>query len=117
MRARVSWDYFMKRRNISYSALTGMEYDRYASWCHSRYVIPLDKDEFESNIAPFIQTPKKKVQKEVPVIPEPVIFTTKELNKKKKNDLVKLCDLYGIALNGKETKKLLVTLILDVNNE
>ena len=118
MKARVSWDYFMQRRKISYSSLTGMEYDRYVTWCHTRYVIPIGKDEYESNIAPF-----KKVVETVAVedasskVPVNSLHTNpKLLGRKKKADLVKLCKTYGIILDGKETKKELVSLILDVNN-
>ena len=118
MKTRVPWEYFMKRRNISYSSLIGMEYDRYMAWCHSRYVIPLDKDEYESNIAPFRETTPQVVNEEkITKLPtNPSHLDAKLLGKKKKADLVDLCVVYGINVGGKETKKQLVSLILDVNN-
>ena len=119
MKARVSWDYFMRRRNISYSSLIGMDYERYAAWCHTRYVIPLDQKEYESNVAPFKKAAKPVTLKEVqPVVPStPTRPDAKTLNRKKKSDLVELCETYGITIDGKETKKQLVSLILGVNND
>tara|TARA_X000000950_G_scaffold287653_1_gene400903 strand:- start:2832 stop:3194 length:363 start_codon:yes stop_codon:yes gene_type:complete len=118
MKSRVSWDYFMRRRNISYSSLTEMEYDRYVAWCHTRSVIPLEQEEYESNLAPFKKTPKPEPKKKEPVqeVPASTGHTdSKVLSKKKKSDLLDLCRDYGIELEGKETKKQLVSLILDVN--
>ena len=119
MKARVSWEYFMRRRNISYSSLVGMEYDRYVAWCHTRYVIPLDKEEYEANLAPFKKVSKPKTKKKEPVqeLPENLVSiqTAKVLGKKKKSDLLELCRSYEIRLEGKETKKDLISLILNVN--
>ena len=119
MKARVSWDYFMRRRNISYSSLVGMDYDRYATWCHTRYVIPLDEKEYEAKLAPFKTVAKpitiEEVQRKVPA--NPAHSDAKTLNRKKKSDLVELSAVYGIAVEGKETKKELVSLILSMNNE
>ena len=118
MKSRVSWDYFMRRRNISYSSLVGMEYDRYVTWCHTRYVIPLDQEEYESNLAPFKKVPKPKAKKKDPVQKLPANrghSDPKALGRKKKSDLLDLCHGYGIQLAGNETKKELVSLILDVN--
>ena len=118
MKRRVSWDYFMRRRNISYSSLVGMEYDRYAAWCHTRYVIPLEQEEYEANLAPFKKKPKSKTKKKEVVEKLPVNRAhsdSKTLNRKKKSDLLSLCEVYGINLEGNETKKQLVSLILEVN--
>ncbi len=114
MKSRVSWDYFMRRRNIQWTSLVGMEYERYAAWCHSRYVIPLDKEEYESKLAPFKKPIKPKVTKKTS--PKKVGHDLKSLNRKKKSELLDLCEGQGIILKGNETKKELVSLILDVNN-
>mgnify|MGYP005677179445 CR=1 FL=1 len=118
MKTRVSWDYFMRRRNIQYSSLVGMEYDRYTAWCHSRCVIPLDKEEYEAKITPFkpkieSASPTKVVEK---VEKKNTIYDHKSLNRKKKAELVDLCRTNGIDIKGNETKKQLVSLILGMNN-
>lgn len=116
MKRRVSWDYFMQRRNISYSSLLGMDYDRYTSWCHSRYVIPLDKEEYEAKLAPFLPKKEKQIQEEAKEAFPVSAPSAKSLNKKKKSELLALCESHKIDLKGNETKKQLVSLILDMNN-
>lgn len=109
---RVSMEYFMKRRNLGWASFQGLEYDRYVKWCAVRKIIPVDKDEFISH--------KQDIKKEEPVIdktlpPNPKHSDAKSLGRKKKADLVDLASVYGIELNGTETKKQLVSLIVDVN--
>ena len=110
---RVSMEYFMKKRNIGWVAFQNLEYDRYVTWCHVRKIIPVGEQEFLAN-----KTPKQEVQtvevKELP--PNPRHSDPKLLNRRKKAELVELATVYGIELDGSETKKKLVSLIIDVNN-
>lgn len=119
---RVSMEYFMKRRNLSWSSFAGMEYKRYEIWCQVRKIIPVSQSEYESNAF-------KPQVKETPVVeskPEPVVeetqeevfslFDTKELNKKNKTSLMELAEEHGISLDGSETKKQIVQLLVNLNN-
>jgi len=116
-RVRVPWDYFMKRRNISYASLVGMEYDKYAIWCHARYVVPLPQDEYEEKIAPFKKIQKVTLKTEEAKKATVPVHDRKLLNRKKKTDLVKLCKSHKLVLKGTETKKELVSLLIAMNNE
>ena len=116
MKTRVSWNYFMQRRNISYSSLLGMDHDRYVAWCHSRYVIPLGKEEYEAKLAPFLPKPSEEIQDKVKEVETTPATSAKMLNKKKKSELITLCETHKIDLKGNETKKQLVSLILGMNN-
>ena len=109
---RVSMEYFMKKRNIGWTSFAGLDYDRYVKWCHVRKIIPVDKDEFLANKG--VQ-PETKIEGEKELPPNPRHSDPKLLNRKKKADLVELARVYGIELKGSETKKQLVSLIIDVN--
>ena len=109
---RVSMEYFMKKRNIGWVAFQNLEYDRYVTWCHVRKIIPVDEQEFLANKSP-IQTEEIVEEKELSSNPQH--SDPKLLNRKKKAALVELANVYGIELDGTETKKQLVSLIVDVN--
>ena len=114
MRGRVSWDYFMKRRNISYASLIGMEYDSYAAWCHTRYVIPLDEEDYIKNLEPFKQD---KSPAETSVKSESKISVDlKTVSKKKKSEIIAICESLDIETKGNETKRQLISLLANVNN-
>ena len=110
---RVSMEYFMKRRNVGWASFSGLDYDRYVKWCHARKIIPVEKEEFLANKLP--QQNEKKVEENA-LPSNPQHSDPKLLNRKKKADLVELANVYGIELDGTETKKQLVSLIIDVNN-
>ena len=109
---RVSMEYFMKRRNLGWASFQGLEYDRYVQWCMVRKIIPVEKDEFLSHKNSL---PAKEQVTEKTLPPNPKHSDPKSLGRKKKADLVSLASVYGIELNGSETKKQLVSLIVDVN--
>ena len=109
---RVSWNYFMKRRNISYASFANMDYDMYTSWCHARMVIPTEKEEYEKELAPFRFIPDTK--KSLPN--NPSNFDQKALNRKKKGEVKDICILKGLELDGNETKKELIQKLLELNN-
>ena len=110
---RVSMEYFMKKRNLKWSAFGGLEYDRYVQWCHVRRIIPIEEKEFLVNVSEKI--PVEEPKKTIPQ--NPIHLDPKALGRKKKADLVELANVYGIELGGTETKKQIVSLIIDVNNE
>lgn len=119
---RVSMEYFMKRRNLSWSSFAGMEYKRYEIWCQVRKIIPVSQSEYEASVI------KPQVKEILVIETEPVVlveeiqehrsisFDLKELNKKNKITLVELADVYGITLDGSETKKQIVQLLVNLNN-
>ena len=110
---RVSMEYFMKRRNIGWASFSGLEYERYVKWCHIRKIIPVGEQEFLANKS---QEQKEETVEVEELPPNPQHSDPKLLNRKKKADLVELANVYGIELDGTETKKRLVSLIVDVNN-
>ena len=103
---RVSMEYFMKRRNLGWSSFSNLEYDRYEKWCHVRGIIPVSEEEFITN------TQEVTVVKEVSQ-PNPEHLDSKLLNKKKKANLVELAQNYGVELDGSETKKQIIPLIIE----
>ena len=108
---RVSMEYFMKRRNLRWTAFLGMDYDRYVKWCHVRRIVPASKEEFTKGTS---FEPEPVVETKLP--PNPAHTNAKLLNKNKKAGLVEIANMYGIELSGSETKKKLVELIIEVNN-
>ena len=110
---RISWNYFMKRRNISYASFINMDYDMYTSWCHSRRIIPADKEEYEREMAPFRST---ETEEKVIIPANPTNFDSKTLNRKKKGDIKDICVIKGLELDGTETKKELIQKLLELNN-
>ena len=110
---RVSMEYFMKRRNLGWASFQNLEYDRYVTWCHVRKIIPVNEQEFLANKTPTQKEEPVEV-KELP--PNPRHSDPKLLNRRKKAELVELATVYGIELDGTETKKQLVSLIIGVNN-
>ena len=111
---RVSMEYFMKKRNIGWVAFQGLEYDRYVKWCHVRRIIPVDEEEFLANKTTRVKEAPKETPKKLPSNPRH--SDSKSLNRKKKADLVGLAEVYGIHLEGSETKKQIVSLIVNLNN-
>lgn len=118
---RVSMEYFMKRRNLSWSSFAGMEYKRYEIWCQVRKIIPVSQSEYESSVmihqvkeTPVVESKPEPVVKENKKEASP-LFDTKDLNKKNKTSLVELAEEHGISLGGSETKKQIVQLLVNLN--
>ena len=119
---RVSMEYFMKRRNLSWSSFAGMEYKRYEIWCQVRKIIPVAQSEYESNVSK-VQVKETPVveSKPTPVVEEPqetqvFVFNAKDLSKKNKTHLIGLADEHGVTLAGSETKKQIIQLLVNLNN-
>ena len=106
---RVSMEYFMKRRNLGWSSFQGLEYPRYEAWCHVRHVIPVSEEEFMQKVT----TIPEPVSEEKTLPPNPEHLDAKLLNKRKKAELVELASMYGVDLNGSETKKRIIPLIIE----
>lgn len=105
-------EYFMKRRNLKWRVFSGLEYQRYVSWCHVRNVIPVEEDEFNQKISGVVES---KVPVDDPVVPKSKPLDSKALNKKKKADLVELATESGITISGTETKKQIISLIIEAS--
>lgn len=111
---RVSMEYYMKRRNLNWNVFKNLEYDRYTIWCHVRKIIPVSRDDYDANfVEPKAQEIKPSESKTLP--PNPQHQDPKLLGRKKKADLVEFATLYGADLDGSETKKQLVQLIIELN--
>ncbi len=108
---QIPWDFFAQRRNISYASFKNMSYEQYTRWCLRRSVIPLDESAFETKV-----NPPPAVTKEVPQLsPEKktIDVDTRALPKKKKSELVALCNTMDVEITGKETKKQLIALLAE----
>ena len=107
---RVSMEYYMKRRNLNWNVFKNLGYDRYTVWCHVRKIIPVSQEEYESNFREEVKPPEVKT-----LPPNPNHQDPKLLGRKKKAELVEFATLYGAQLDGSETKKQLIQLIIDLN--
>lgn len=108
---QIPWEFFAQRRNISYASFKNMSYEQYSQWCSRRNIAPLEKDTFHSKVQPHeIEQPENKIDN---LPPNPRNTDPKILSKKKKSELVEICTLLGINISGKETKKQLVTLLIE----
>lgn len=103
----VAWKYFSKRRNITLQSLSDLSYKEYHAWCTVRGVLPLSKTEWpytDGHITEEVQEPD---------LPN---WTYKSLNKKKKSVLSNLAKKHHVNLDGTETKKIIINLLLGLNN-
>lgn len=108
---QIPWDFFAQRRNISYASFKNMSYEQYTRWCARRNIIPLEESVFQMKV-----NPPPAIVKEVspPVTKQPVVkVDTRTLPKKKKSELVALCDVMNVEITGKETKKQLIALLAE----
>ena len=101
----IKWTDFAKRRklNLEHFIENNYTYEQYQRWCKYRSVIPVAQSDFTKGP---IQTPETVVVEETPTV-----YTSKELNKMKKAQLVSLATELQIELTGSETKKVIVSLI------
>ena len=108
---QIPWDFFAQRRNISYASFKNMTYEQYTKWCLRRSVIPLDESVFQMKVNPPPVTTKEVPQS----LPEKktIDVDTKTLPKKKKSELVALCNVMNVEITGKETKKQLIALLAE----
>ncbi len=104
----VKWNDFARRRKLKLEDfISAYTYDQYTQWCEYRKVIPVPQADFgiQPEVSPVVQDE----------IVEPIKkYTSKELNKKKKADLVSLAENLNIELDGSETKRILISKILSV---
>lgn len=100
---KVQWNDFARRRNLKLeNFVNSMSYVEYTRWCEYRSVVPVDE-------------PQYKVQEPEPEILEEKSYTQKELSKMLKADLVDHALGLELSLDGSETKKQIISLILDLN--
>lgn len=102
----IDWKYFSKRRGVVLESLSELSYEEYCSWCLIRGVIPLPSEEWPydtvSNVSnkPIEQAPS---------------WTFKSLNKNKKADLFDMAKQNHVMLDGTETKKQIIHLLLGLH--
>jgi len=101
---KIEWIDFAQRRKLNLvNFVESMTYTEYSQWCADRSVIPVDESSY---------TRKKKPS----VVKQTKSYTKKELNKLLKADVTNVAMDLSIPLNGDETKKQLISLILGLNN-
>ena len=94
----IKWEHFAKRRNLNLEQFKDhLSYDQFVKWCRQRNVEPVLQSEFS-----------KKTQME-----HIVEHTESTLKRHRKDKLVQIAVDLGIDLEGRETKKDLVKLILN----
>tara|TARA_B100000989_G_C19215006_1_gene333458 strand:+ start:119 stop:421 length:303 start_codon:yes stop_codon:yes gene_type:complete len=94
----IKWEHFAKRRNLNLEQFKDhLSYDQFVKWCRQRNVEPVSELEFS-----------KKTQKD-----QIVEHTESTLKKYRKDKLLQMAADLDIDLQGKETKKDLVKLILN----
>ena len=114
---KVKWDIFAKRRNLDLEYfIDNMKYDEYKRWCEYRSVIPVKKNEYFVS-KPVVETVSHEAEPSVTPEQETPKFnmTKRALTKMKKQQLVDLVNEYSLHTNGSETKRQLVSLLLDMN--
>ena len=115
---KVKWDIFAKRRNLDLEYfIDNMKYEEYKRWCEYRSVIPVKESEYFVFKHPVVETTSNET--EIRVAPEKEVpkfnMTRKSLNKMKKQQLVNLVKDHSLKTNGSETKRQLISLLLDMN--
>ena len=125
---RVSMEYFMKRRNLSWSSFAGMEYKRYEIWCQVRKIIPVSRDEFSSKIIVLTKNDEDKTNEIIDshqeifedfVPEEQEVFELPSktlLSKMNKTDLLKVCEQASLSVDPSKTKKQILTILDTLNN-
>ena len=120
---RLAWKDFAQRRKLNLGMFKSMTYTDYTSWCDLRGVEPVSENSFigAKNI---LSTPA--LEQDVPDVEEVLAdivtisvkeYDEKQIKKLKKPSLIKLCKEENIALKGNETKSVLVSLLLSLNNQ
>lgn len=94
---KISWKSFAQRRGITIDNFENMEYSDYASYCETRNVIPLPKEEFPK------QDSKPKITKN----PD-VHLDIKSIKKFRKSRIEQICIENGVDLDGTETKSIMI---------
>ena len=102
----IDWKYFSKRRGIVLESLSGLSYEEYRSWCLIRGVIPLSSEEWPYDTISDVQ------DKPIEQVPS---WTYKSLNKNKKADLFAIAKQNHVMLDGTETKKQIIQLLLGLH--
>ena len=98
---KVQWNDFARRRNLQLEKfIETMTYNQYKRWCEYRSVIPVDEALYSVE-AQVEETPKQ--------------YTRKELTKMLKADVTSVATDLKIDLDGTETKKKIISLILSLN--
>lgn len=101
---KIEWIDFAQRRKLNLvNFIESMTYTEYSQWCTYRSVIPVDESLYTT-------------EKTVPLSKQTKKWTKKELNKLLKADVTKVALDLPIELEGSETKKELISLILELNN-
>ena len=111
---QIPWEFFAQRRNISYVSFKNMSYEQYTRWCGRRNIIPLEENAFHSKVSSHPVTQKKPAPPQVEQKITKIDATS--LSKKKKAELVSLCESANVEITGKETKKQLVALLIEQSN-
>jgi len=105
---KVQWNDFARRRNLELEKfIETMSYTQYKRWCEYRSVIPVD----EGSYSIVVQVEEPSIEIEEPRKE----YTRKELTKLLKADVMSLATDLDIELDGTETKKKIVSLILGLN--
>ena len=107
---KVQWNDFAKRRNLQLKKfIESMPYKEYKRWCEYRSVVPVPETHYsiEKQTETLAETTS-----ETESVPH---YTRKELTKMLKADVSALASELNIELDGTETKKKIVSLILSLN--
>lgn len=107
---KVQWNDFARRRNLQLEKfIETMSYNQYKRWCEYRSVVPVDE-------ASYIVNTQVKDAPPVEIVEEPrKEYTRKELTKMLKADVTSVATDLKIDLDGTETKKKIISLILGLN--
>ena len=110
---KVQWNDFAKRRNLQLeNFIESMTYQEYKRWCDHRSVIPVEETFYVVEIENHVVVPV--LEESIESEPSPVL-TRKELTKMLKSNLATIASELNIDLDGTETKKKIISLILDLN--
>lgn len=103
----IEWKYFSKRRGVTLESFSSLSYKEYRSWCVVRGVMPLCQEDWPYSNE---QVEIPKTQSDLPD------WSYKSLNKNKKAVLASLAKQYQVHLDGTETKREIINLLLGLNN-
>ena len=118
----IPWNAFAKRRNIEISQLSHETYEQYTAWCKSCRVEPVKEDIWliKSNVAALTNWAETEItraqthpEENSPLVWVNPTFTEKQLKKKRKADLLDICEMHNVVVGSNDTKAVLIKLILN----
>ena len=109
---KTKWEDYAQRRKINLEMFKSLSYQEYVEWCSIRRVEPVSQDSYEGVQNILVKVPPIRV-----VTEQSAIWDETSLKKKRKGELVTLCEEHGILFESSDTKRSLIEKLKSLNND